>query len=92
MPLYHSSPVLLGQGSIILPGNYGRIIRSVGATHPYWDRENTLESVRRARYDAKPSRLDATFSCPSKDTAVFYAFMPTNQGRERFCPPCTKLT
>jgi hypothetical protein len=86
MPFYHSSPVLLEIGSVILPGNYGRIIYARGKTHPLWDRERTLEQVRKQRYSAKPSRLTSTFSCTSLDTARFYAKSPALKGEAALYP------
>jgi hypothetical protein len=80
MPLYHSSPVLLGPNSIVLPGNYGRIIRETGKEHPLWKRERELEEVRKQRFPAKPSRLASTFSCTNLDTARYYMNLPTMQG------------
>lgn len=80
MPLFHSSPVLLDIGSIILPGNYGRIINLMGNGHPLWQREQTLEEVRQQCYPVKPSRLRSTFCCTSLDTARFYMSVPALQG------------
>jgi hypothetical protein len=80
MPLYHSCPTLLGPGSIVLPGNYGRIIREVGPAHPLWSREQELERVRTDAFPDKPSRLDATFACTTLDTARFYANLPQVRG------------
>jgi hypothetical protein len=70
--LFHLAPVLLSPGSVILPGNYGRIITAVGLSHPLWARENILESVRQAHYPAKPSRLNACFACPTEQIARSY--------------------
>jgi hypothetical protein len=86
MPLYHSSPVLLEIGSVVLPGNYGRILYARGKAHPLWERERTLEQVRKQRYSAKPSRLTSTFSCTSLDTARFYARVPSLKGEVALYP------
>ena len=40
--LFHLAPVLLSPSSVILPGNYGRIITAMGLSHPLWARENIL--------------------------------------------------
>src|SRR5262245_46478650 len=64
--LSHASSILLGPGSIILPGNWGRIIRAGGERHNRWPDEQVLEAVRLARYPKLPSRLDACFACPTE--------------------------
>jgi hypothetical protein len=86
VPLFHSSPTLLGAGSIIMPGNYGRIIRTVGKAHPLWEREKVLEEVRKQRYSKKPSRLASTFCCTSLDTARFYLRAPVLKGEQGMLP------
>ena len=86
MPLYHSSPVMLDVGSVVLPGNYGRIINLLGKDHPLWKRERTLEQVRKQRYSAKPSRLNSTFSCTNIDAARFYMNVPALQGKAVIFP------
>lgn len=80
MPLFHSSPILLAEGSIILPGNYGRIIRQTGKSHPHWHRERELEEVRKRKFSDKPSRLGSAFACTSLETARFYMQVPALQG------------
>jgi hypothetical protein len=72
--LFHCAPIWrpLAPGSVVLPGNYGQIIRSVGQTHKHWHRETVLEQVRVQHFPDKPSRLASTFSCPTEDTARFY--------------------
>src|SRR5262245_33355912 len=66
--------MLLGSGSIILPGNWGRIIRRVGPAHNRWQREQLLEEVRMGQANAVqlPSRLDSTFACTSEEGIRFY--------------------
>jgi hypothetical protein len=86
VPLFHSSPTLLGAGSVIMPGNYGRIIRATGKAHPYWERERVLEEVRKQRYSKKPSRLTSTFCCTSLDTARFYLRVPALKGEQSMHP------
>src|SRR5258707_670501 len=70
--IFHSSPVLLSPGSIVLPGNYGRIVRQAGATHPFYNRETVLEQVRAQHFPDKPSRLAACFACSTEEIARFY--------------------
>ena len=86
MPLYHSSPSLLAPGSIVLPGNYGRIIKMLGKTHPLWKRERVFEEVRKQRYSAKPSRLTSSFCCTNLDTAYFYMRSPSLKGETALYP------
>jgi hypothetical protein len=86
MALYHSAPILLGNGSIILPGNYGRIVNAVGKNHVLWRSEMELEAARKQRFSEKPSRLTSAFACTSIDTARFYMHVPAFQGRLAFSP------
>ena len=81
MPLYHSSLSLLGPGSIVVPGNYGRIIRIVGESHRLWGREQTLEEVRKLEFPHKPSRLDSAFAYTSLETAKFHMNLPQVRGQ-----------
>lgn len=70
--LYHSSPVLLEIGSVILPGNYGRVIGAVGEGHPHWERETELERVRSIYHPEKPSRLNSCFCCSNLESLNLY--------------------
>ena len=64
---FHASPLPLEIGSVILPGNWGRIIRGYtnGKVDPssMWIlfREQTFELVRQTRFADKPSRLKSAF-------------------------------
>ena len=69
MDFYHLSGGLLGKGSIIEPGNWGRIVRIHGWAHPSARHEAALEQARLARFPAKPSRLDAAYVCPTVEDA-----------------------
>ena len=42
----HAAPILLASGSVIEPGNFGRIIRLQGESHTLFRREMTLQVVR----------------------------------------------
>jgi len=57
---YHCAPIALSAGSIIQPGNWGRIIRqylsSDGGTFAVGFRERILEDIRAMHYPEKPSR------------------------------------
>jgi len=65
---------MLEIGSIILPGNWGRIVRCIGERHPKWNREQLYETVRQRQPNAAnlPSRLDASFTCPTEEGLRFY--------------------
>jgi hypothetical protein len=58
---YHLSGAALAPGSVILPGNWGRVIRAHGWAHNYSLREMALEDARVARFPDRPSRLDSAF-------------------------------
>ena len=47
MPYYHAAPIPLAAGSIILPGNWGRIISIIGDQHPNWELEQIFEAARK---------------------------------------------
>lgn len=71
MELYHFCPVLLQTGSVILPGNWGRIIASYSMPencNALVVREFLLENARLKICHDKPSRLEAAFSCVGKDS------------------------
>lgn len=74
---FHLSGASLQIGTIILPGNWGRIIRSAGWTHTLAVRECALEAARSARFPDRPSRLDSAFVAPTRDHAE--AFRRANQ-------------
>ncbi len=62
---YHSCPIILDVGSIILPGNWGRVEKAIqGQGNHILFREYVPESVRKDAFPEKPSRMEATFSCP----------------------------
>lgn len=78
MPLYHYANLRLGPGSIIEPGNWGRLLRRYSPAAPggvgfgnSWllARELIFEQLRPS---SKPSRLSACFALPSRDDANKY--------------------
>lgn len=77
MPLYHCSPAWLEPGSVIRPGNYGRVLKRVGPMHPLWLREQFLELIRTQEFPDKPSRLNSAFACQDLTAARFF--------RDQFC-------
>lgn len=75
---YHVCQVPLEVGSIILPGNYGRILSLYSANNgniPMLYREDVLEIVRAAKYPDKPSRLKSCFVLQSPGEAAVYRNM-----------------
>jgi hypothetical protein len=58
---FHLAGIQLAPGSIIEPGNWGRIILATGPQHPEYQREFALENARLAKCPHKPSRLKAAF-------------------------------
>ena len=66
---FHFSPILLAPGSVIEPGNFGRIIRLQGVAHPLYRREMGYEFLRRRLFPNCPSRLDCLFCFPTQQEA-----------------------
>lgn len=69
---YHCAPLPLGPGSVICPGNWGRIKRRFESNPLAIAREAIIEDVRRREFGAKPSRLDSAFACPTLAAAEQY--------------------
>lgn len=62
---FHIAPTMLSPGSIILPGNWGRVFKThtVDKINPHiFIRESTFELIRSLEFCDKPSRLDALFA------------------------------
>jgi hypothetical protein len=74
MPLFHVSLTLLQTGSVILPGNFGRMLRTytMNQTGALYFREFILEDVRRSQFVGKPSRFESCFCLETLDKAEFY--------------------
>lgn len=79
---YHSAPLLLDPGSIIQPGNWGRILNAYRKPVPAhgWmlARELAFESIRTAEFAHLPSRLSCAFA--------FETFDQANQYKTQFSP------
>jgi hypothetical protein len=75
MEMYHCCITPLEVGSVILPGNWGRIIKlytsAEGNVHIAY-REKILEDHRQANFPNKPSRLDGVFGCRDLMDAIQY--------------------
>lgn len=62
MPFFYLSAAMLQPGAIILPGNWGRIIRQLGWQHGPAVFEIALEDQRIRSFPSLPSRLNCSFS------------------------------
>jgi hypothetical protein len=64
----------LAPGSVVNPGNWGRMIRkySNGVFGDPWIllREEIFEHVRQSQFPTKPSRFEGIFLCETKDQLV----------------------
>lgn len=78
---FHFAPLRLAPGSIIQPGNWGRILRryeNATATGQLFGnawilaRELQFELTRLKQFTAKPSRFDAAFCCVTEPEAREY--------------------
>jgi hypothetical protein len=74
---FHCAPIPLRAGSVIEPGNWGRILRSSyltgqndGTTKIIF--ELAYEAMRLAVKPQAPSRLDCLFGCPTYEGAQAY--------------------
>lgn len=70
---FHFNSTGLAPGSVILPGNWGRIILKAKQQHDLWTRENALETVRATEFPALPSRLQCAFFFERLEDAAIYA-------------------
>ena len=76
---FHCAPILLGEGSIIRRGNWGRIIRlyqNQWGSYPVAFRERVLEDIRSQEFPSKPSRLNSLFLLPDLHGAETYQNHP----------------
>lgn len=83
MPFYHLNSTLLDVGSVIMPGNWGRIIRRIGPNHGRWVIETAMEELRQREFPNRPSRLTSAFVLDSLDEANFYR--DVDQSRSIMC-------
>ena len=79
MPFYHCSSTQLEAGSIIRPGNWGRIIRNTGWGHNQALKEAALEYVRQSEFPDKPSRMMSSFFFDDENEAHFYSISDNRQ-------------
>jgi hypothetical protein len=69
---FHLNSTGLENGSIIQPGNWGRIIRIYGWNHGRAIFESAMEHVRQTLFGHLPSRLDCAFFFDDLGEAQFY--------------------
>lgn len=74
MAYYHMCQIPLEKGSIIKPGNYGRMLEyDKGRNLIIYNREIILEGIREKLCPEKPSRLHCCFICDDiKSTSIFF--------------------
>ena len=60
--LFHLAHAALAVGSVIEPGNWGRLIQHHGWHHEQTVEEMALEAARRERFASLPSRVDCAFA------------------------------
>ena len=60
--LYHRSNALYAPGDRIMPGNWGRLVLGIGASHPSFFREHLWERMRQSHYPDLPSRMTAGYA------------------------------
>lgn len=74
MTYYHMCQIPLEKGSIIKPGNYGRMLEyDKGRNSIIYNRETILEGIRKKLCPEKPSRLHSCFVCDDiKSTLMFF--------------------
>jgi hypothetical protein len=70
--VYHAAPTMIGEGSIILPGNWGRMLRRHTEASSTLLRECILDSVRTQKFPDKPSRMTALFAVETLEEAIRY--------------------
>ncbi len=69
---FHFNSTPLAPGSVIFPGNWGRIILRAGKAHHFYRRETILEDIRQAEFPDKPSRLAAAYFFDTEEMAKVY--------------------
>jgi hypothetical protein len=69
---FHVAPILLAPGSLVLPGNWGRILRLYTQANDVLFRESALENFRQSKCPEKPSRLNSVFLLETLEEAIWY--------------------
>lgn len=69
---FHLAPILIAPGSVIEPGNFGRVIALRGEAHPLFRREMAYEDMRQKQFAHRPSRLNCLFGFLTLEEAELY--------------------
>ncbi|MBR0862900.1 DUF2441 domain-containing protein [Bradyrhizobium diazoefficiens] len=69
---YFACTIMLEHGSIVRPGNWGRMLHLIGPAHKEWQREAILEEIRRNEFSHLPSRLACAFVMDELIEAQYY--------------------
>jgi hypothetical protein len=72
MTFFHLSGAMLEPGSVISPGNWGRIIKQLGWQHGRSVFEVALDDQRLRNFATLPSRFEASFFFDDVGEARFY--------------------
>lgn len=72
MTFYHLNSTPLATGSMVLPGNWGRIIRLYGISHNRFAWEAVVDDIRAREFPQAPSRLDCAYFFDDLGEARFY--------------------
>lgn len=74
--LFHCAPIPLAEGSVIEPGNWGRVVQLELPRTPAWPlqcaKELILEHARLHLAPQAPSRLSCAFACRTLEEATMY--------------------
>jgi len=70
--VFHVTRKFLRAGDVIEPGNWGSVIRSIGISHPSWDREANLERIRASEFSHKPDRFNCTYAFVTIQGALWW--------------------
>ena len=96
---YYACSYPLAEGSVVIRGNWGRMLRleSIGSGNlQRLLRETAFEKVRLQNYQTRPSRLDSNFTCPTLDSIrefvkvtkriydLIYEVEPVDENASRF--------
>ena len=69
---YFACTMMLGNGSIVRPSNWGRMLQVIGPPHKDWEREAILEEIRKNEFPHLPSRLECSFVLDELIEAQYY--------------------
>lgn len=76
MTYFHGNSTLLEPGSVIQPGNWGRIIKKAEWRHALAMREVLFEHVRQSEFPHAPSRLESAYFFDDEGEAAHYLQTP----------------